>query len=101
VVGGAAALGIKVSRPHVLALLPGASTCPQPSVNLGASSTWVVAELKKMQAAGEIPPGARITGVSKELANRMAKARPTKALKSRSIENILREMKLWPVTPTK
>lgn len=78
--------------------LPGGAQNP---ADLDASSSWVVAELKNMQVAGEISPGATITNVSKELATRMLKVRPMKALKARSIENMLRDLKLWPVTPVK
>lgn len=72
---------------------PGGAQTP---ADLSANSTWVVTKLGDLLKAGKISPRARITKVSKELANLMSKERPTKALKPRSIENMLRNLELWP-----
>jgi len=96
---GARARGIKVSRAHLLALLPGV---PRERKQLRGAGAWVAAEASRMKAANEIPPDIRITDFARELATRMDKAaasnRSIRPIKSRSIESKLRDWGLWPIT---
>lgn len=77
------------------------ATKPAPVKRL-SSKKWLTAEIKRMGAAGEIPP--TITEFSRELRLRMLDASKTddrvSPLKTRTIENRLRDWKLWPVNPT-
>ena len=69
---GAQAMGIKVSRGHLLAALPpGESREREP---VAGAAAWIAAEARRMKAAGEIPPGIGITDFARELESRMRKA---------------------------
>jgi hypothetical protein len=100
---GAQALGIKVSRAHLQAILPEDSR--QDETDRHGAACWVAAEARCMKKAGEIPQGVRITVFARELARRMQKAatidRSVRPIKAKSIENKLREWGLWPVTSIK
>jgi hypothetical protein len=99
---GAQALGIRVSRTHLLALLPEE---PRESVKVPSASQWITAEARRMKAANEIPPDIRITAFARELERRMQKAAAIdsslRRIKWRSIMNRLREWGLWPITSIK
>jgi hypothetical protein len=99
---GARARGIKVPRAHLLALLSGG---PRERKQLRGAGAWVAAEASRMKAANEIPPDIRITDFARELARRMDKAaasnRSIRPIKSRSVENKLRDWGLWPITSIK
>ena len=97
---GAQALGIKVSRAHLIALLP---EDPHKNEQVRGAGVWIAAEVKRMKEAGDIPDGIGITEFSRELARRMKKAAATdhRPIKARSIENGLRAWGLWPITRIK
>jgi hypothetical protein len=99
---GAHALGIKVSRTHLLELLP---ADPHKHEQVRGAGTWITAEVKRMKEAKEIPPDIRITDLAHDLERRMRKAAASNKLirpiKARSIENGLRVWGLWPITPIK
>jgi hypothetical protein len=78
----------------------------KPQANLeagGFSSTkiWVISEVGRMKAAGEIPEGIRITNFAKQLEARMRKAAENdKSLRPagwRHIKNQLPSWNLWPI----
>jgi hypothetical protein len=96
---GARALGIKVSRAHLLALLPEEPRAPE----VHGAGAWIAAEARRMKAAGEIPD--RITPFARELESRMDKAaasgKSLRPIKWRSIKNKLPEWGLWPPTSIK
>jgi hypothetical protein len=96
---GAQALGIRVSRAHLLALLPKES---RESVEVRGAGQWIAAELRRMKAANEIPPDIWITDLARDLESRMRKAAATdkslRPIKWRSIKNGLPKWGLWPIT---
>jgi hypothetical protein len=67
------------------------------------SKQWIMGEVERMRAAGEKIPST-ITEFSCELRRRMLDASKTddrvRPLKTRTIENRLRDWELWPVNPT-
>jgi hypothetical protein len=69
--GGAHALGIKVSRAHVLALLPKE---PSEREEVRGAGAWIAQEASRMKAAGKISDGIKITDLAKELERRMKAA---------------------------
>ena len=99
---GAHAWGIKVSRAHLLVLLPEQSS--ERDKTQGAS-VWISAEAKRMKDSKEIPPDIRISEFARKLASRMKKAahsdRSLRPIKSKSIENQLRNWGLWPIASIK
>jgi hypothetical protein len=66
-----------------------------------SNKVWITAEVKRREAAGDIPNG--ITEFSEELQSALAKVAITnkrlRVLKARTIENRLREWELWPFHP--
>jgi hypothetical protein len=66
------------------------------------AKVWIVAEARRMKAAGEIPPDIRITAFAHELEGRMQKAaekdRRIRPVKWTYIKNNLRDWGLWPVS---
>jgi hypothetical protein len=69
------------------------------------AKVWIVAEARRMKAAGEIPPDIRITALSRALACRMQKAaekdRSIRPVGWRHIKNMLPDWGLWPVSRIK
>jgi hypothetical protein len=67
-----------------------------------ATKNWIEAEAKRLQAAGELNEGTRITDFAKLLADRMDKAHETdKSIRPvgwRYIKNMLPNWGLWPIT---
>ena len=100
--GGARALGIKVSREHLVALVPDESREGEEVHGAGA---WIAAEAKRMKDANEISPDIGISDFARELERRLQKAATTnkslRPIKWRSIKNKLPEWGLWPVTSIK
>jgi hypothetical protein len=100
--GGARALGIKVSREHLVALVPDESREGEEVHGAGA---WIAAEAKRMKDANEISPDIGISDFARELEGRLQKAATTnkslRPIKWRSIKNKLPEWGLWPVTSIK
>ena len=95
-------MGIKVSREHLHALLPGE---PREDEEVHGAGVWIAAEAKRMKEANEIPPDIRITDLARDLERRMRRP-PTadkslRPIKWRSIKNKLPEWGLWPVTSIK
>ena len=68
---GAQAFGIKVSREHLLALLPEES---REREQVRGACAWIAAEAGRMKAADKIPPEIEITDFARELESRMRKA---------------------------
>jgi hypothetical protein len=70
-----------------------------------ATKNWIVAEAKRLKAAGEVNEGTRITDFARLLADRMDKAHETDESISpvgwRYIKNALPNWGLWPVTSIK
>jgi hypothetical protein len=99
---GARALGIKVSRQHLGALLPEEL---REREEVHGAGVWIAAEIEDMKKAKEIPPGITITELSRKLERRMLDAAKTgkrlRPIKARSIENGLREWGLWPIASIK
>jgi hypothetical protein len=99
---GARALGIKISREHLLGLLP---EDPRERDEVHGAGAWIAAEVKKMKAANEIPPDIRITNFARELEGRMRKAaagdKSLRPIQWRSIKNRLTDWGLWPVASIK
>ena len=100
--GGARALGIKVSREHLVALLPEE---PREGEEVHGAGAWIAAEAKRMKDANEISPDIGISDFARELERRMQKAaasdKSLRPIKWRSIKNKLPEWGLWPVTSIK
>jgi hypothetical protein len=99
VIDGAQALGIKVSRAHLLALLP---EDPREHREARGAGAWIAQEASRMKAAGEISDGIKITDLARELERRMKAAaavdRSFRAVKWGYIKNKLPEWGLWPVS---
>jgi hypothetical protein len=99
---GATALGIKVSREHLLALLPQE---PHEGEQVHGAGVWIVAEVKRMKDANEIPPGIRISELARSLERKMQKTaasdKSIRRIKAKSIENMLRTYGLWPISSIK
>ena len=99
---GAQAMGIMVSREHLLALLPEES---REREQVRGASAWIAAEAGRMKAANEIPPDIGISDFARKLETRMLKPaagdKSLRLIKWRSIKNRLREWGLWPVTSIK
>jgi hypothetical protein len=74
---------------------------PEEADGSSASKLWIVAEARRMKAAGEIPDDIRITDFARQLAHRMHKAakadRSIRPIKAASIKNKLKEWGIWPV----
>jgi hypothetical protein len=98
-VDGAKALGIKVSREHLLALLP------DEGEEVRGAGAWMAVEAKRMKDANEIPSKIRISEFARELEQRMARAaasdKSVRPIKAKSIENMLRDWGLWPIASIK
>ena len=82
---------------------PAAPSLPQPKqskLEEHPTVAWVRAEIRRMQAAGQIPH--KITHLAQALERRMLDApadnKPPRPIKARSIENMLRDEGLWPVS---
>lgn len=83
---------------------------PKPSPELESkdrtgTKTWIVAEAKRLKAAGEVDEGTRITDFAKLLEERMREVWKTdKSIKPvgwRHIKHTLPQLGLWPVRSTK
>ena len=102
VVGGNQAHGIKVAREDLLALLPREPSEYAEAAASGASKEWIAAEVRQMKTEGNIP--STISELARKLEQRMNEAadadRSIRRLKWRSIRNMLRESRIWPVTRT-
>ena len=100
--GGARALGIKVSREHLVALLPEE---PREGEEVHGAGAWIAAEAKRMKDANEISPDIGISDFARELKRRMDRAaacdKSLRPIQWRSIKNKLPEWGLWPVTSIK
>jgi hypothetical protein len=100
--GGARALGIRISRERLRALLPEE---PREGEEVHGAGEWIAAEAKRMKDANEISPDIGISEFARELERRMKKAAITdkslRPIKWRSIKNKLREWGCWPVTSIK
>jgi hypothetical protein len=98
-VEGAKALGIKVSREHLLALLP------DEGEEVRGAGAWIAAEAKRMKDANEIRSGIRISEFARKLEGRMNRAgasdKSVRPIKAKSIENMLRDWGLWPIASIK
>lgn len=66
-----------------------------------ATKNWIVDEVKRLQASGEVKEGTRVTNFAKLLAHRMDKAHETdksiRPVKWRHIKNMLPAWGLWPI----
>jgi hypothetical protein len=95
------ALGIKVSRRHLRALLRAG---PEGEETRG-SAAWITAEAERMKAESEITPNIKITDLARKLEQKMANAArcdpSLRPIKWESIRNKLREWGLWPITRIK
>ncbi|MCG2625610.1 hypothetical protein L6654_03155 [Bradyrhizobium sp. WYCCWR 13023] len=95
---GSRALGIKVSRAQLTALLPDE---PHDGEKVRGAAVWITDEVKRMRAEGKIPPDIRITDLARVLERRMANAakhdQSLRAIKWKSIRNQLVAWGLWPV----
>ena len=127
--GGAEALGIKVSRTHLIALLPkgpreraetpeptkpeereklepkAALLQPREREEAQGAGKWIAADIERMKKANKISPDITITELSRQLERRMTTAaerdKSIRPIKARSIENLLRVYGLWPISPSK
>lgn len=99
---GARALGIKVSRTDLAALLPEE---PREREQVHGAGAWIAAEARRMKAANEIPPDIRITKFARDLEGRLQKAaagdKSLRPITWRSIKNRLPEWGLWPTVSIK
>ena len=93
---GMSAYGIQVPRNDLLAQLP--FEHGQPTQVEQGGKAWIITEVQRMKAAGEITQGAKKAEIARELHNRMKKAaRAGSAFRlwqPRTIENRMREWKL-------
>jgi hypothetical protein len=66
------------------------------------SQNWIVAEVKRLKAAGEVKEGTHITDLAKLLEKRMREAAKTdnsiRPVGWKHIRNMLRTWGLWPIT---
>ena len=91
--GGYTVSRIEVPREDVVALLP-RGLVPV-SARGEPGNRWIEAEVKRRAAAGDVPES--ITDFSRELASKMAGVPGVRPLKPRTIENRLRDWRLWPI----
>ncbi|UGX91738.1 hypothetical protein G6321_00039245 [Bradyrhizobium barranii subsp. barranii] len=100
--GAVQVMGISVSRERLCALLMLSGELRAGENSRGAAA-WITAEVRQMNATGEIPADIKITDLARRIEQRMADAAKRdplslRAIKWKSIRNQLVEWGLWPVT---